>query len=627
MKSLHQLFVGQALSRDALFAVVRIVLLYAIFAGLWILLSDSLVARVFPAPSSIHIASTLKGLVFVAVTSVLLFFLILRLASQGNGSSGGGKGNVGAGGTASAPLRRGLAGGIVLLSGIFILLGAGGILQSLGRHRAEASAHLQSIAQLKVAQIEGWLNERRRDAQMVRGAYVFSEALPQWRKTGDPVLRARLLARLDSICSAMHYDGIWLSDPEGNLLLRSGAPEHVMSDELHEAVRRAVASGQIVVTDLFRDVTSATEHVHLDVVAPLLPAPGEAQAAGVVILRIDVDATLYAFLSSWPIPSDSAESLLFRRDGESVLFLNELRHEKNTALLKRVPLTDTDVLAVRALVTGYRSGGLIEGVDYRGIPVMGVVLPIAGTSWWLVAKADRQEILAAVRSDALWIVIASLLVLLATVSLAVLVYQRRELQHAHWQHHEQAERLRTLQLLDAIIGSSTDAIFAKDSAGRYLLFNNEAARLTGKTQEEVIGCDDRTLFPPEQAKLIMANDHAVIENRKTVTVQEKLTTADGEVMFLATKGPLFDAEGRVFGLFGISRDITKLKQVEDALQRQTGELLARNAELERFNSVVVGRELEMIELKRLVNALSRELGRTPPYPLDFVGSSADGTNP
>jgi PAS domain S-box-containing protein len=46
-------------------------------------------------------------------------------------------------------------------------------------------------------------------------------------------------------------------------------------------------------------------------------------------------------------------------------------------------------------------------------------------------------------------------------------------------------------------------------------------------------------------------------------------------------------------------------------------------ELQRFNRAAIDRELTMIELKRQVNALSRELGREPPFALDFADVPQD----
>jgi PAS domain S-box-containing protein len=308
----------------------------------------------------------------------------------------------------------------------------------------------------------------------------------------------------------------------------------------------------------------------------------------------------------------------------------------------------------------------------------------------------------------------------------------------------QVERLRALGLLDAIAAESSDAIFAKDAAGRYLLFNREAARVTGKSPDEAIGQDDTSLFPPDQAALIQANDRRVMADNRSKSFQEEVSAADGERTFLATKGPLRDETGRVVGMFGISRDITEIKQAERALRSsegrfralveeslagiyiiqgdyfryvnpgfatlfgygspadvidrvrvadlvspadrelvaenlrrrleggardthysfvglrcdglrldvevhgrvfdyqghpaviglllditarkvaeealawQTRELRERNEELERFNRVTVGREMDMITLKQQVNALSRQLGQAPPFSLDFL---------
>jgi len=138
----------------------------------------------------------------------------------------------------------------------------------------------------------------------------------------------------------------------------------------------------------------------------------------------------------------------------------------------------------------------------------------------------------------------------------------------------QAEHLRALNLLDAIAASSTDAIFAKDAEGRFLLFNREAARLTGHPPEAVLGHDCAMLFPPGQAARIKANDQLVMAENRTVTFQEELVTTDGERTFLSTKGPLRDASGKVVGLFGIARDISELKQVEAALRDSEGRFRA-----------------------------------------------------
>ncbi len=207
----------------------------------------------------------------------------------------------------------------------------------------------------------------------------------------------------------------------------------------------------------------------------------------------------------------------------------------------------------------------MEGVDFRGQRVFGAAERVSGTDWLVVAKVDRSEVLAAYWRDAVWIVLAGVLALLATLVGAFLLRDRRALGLVRAEHGEQSERLRALELLKAVTEGSSDAIFAKDRQGRYLLLNRPAREMLGRTADQMLGEDDRALFPPEQAAMIMANDARVIAEGRTITYEETLDTPAGAITFLATKGVLRDSTGAVVGIFGISRDITERKRSERAL--------------------------------------------------------------
>ena len=159
----------------------------------------------------------------------------------------------------------------------------------------------------------------------------------------------------------------------------------------------------------------------------------------------------------------------------------------------------------------------------------------------------------------------------AVTSLLLYVLARRlinqALEYSLREHEARAESRRANQLLAAIVESSSDAIFAKDLEGRYILSNRETARVTGKPVGQMLGHVDAELFPAAQAALIRANDRGVITEKRINTYEEKLSTVDGERTFLATKGPLSDADGHVFGMYGISRDITVRKQMEDQIRQ------------------------------------------------------------
>ncbi|HSB67721.1 MAG TPA: response regulator [Candidatus Methylomirabilis sp.] len=137
---------------------------------------------------------------------------------------------------------------------------------------------------------------------------------------------------------------------------------------------------------------------------------------------------------------------------------------------------------------------------------------------------------------------------------------------------ESAQALReSRELLEAVIEGTTDAIFVKDLTGRYCLFNTAAARFTGKTADEVLGKDDTFLFSPDQAKLIQEGDGTVMADRETRTYEETLVTAQGDrKTYITTKGPLFDEQRNVTGLFGVARDITERKRAEAERETAAG---------------------------------------------------------
>lgn len=123
------------------------------------------------------------------------------------------------------------------------------------------------------------------------------------------------------------------------------------------------------------------------------------------------------------------------------------------------------------------------------------------------------------------------------------------------------------QRMLALMDGTSDAVFIKDLKGRYLLFNRAAGQFFGKSPGEVLGRDDTFLLPADEAKAVMDKDRNVMATGKTVTHEDRVTTADGVCRtFSSTKGALLDAQGVVCGLFGISRDITERNRVQEELQ-------------------------------------------------------------
>lgn len=176
--------------------------------------------------------------------------------------------------------------------------------------------------------------------------------------------------------------------------------------------------------------------------------------------------------------------------------------------------------------------------------------------------------------------------------------------------------------LQAIVDHAVTLVSLRDREGRFLLVNQRVERALGRSRLEILGRRLPEVIPVAAAEAHMANDREVLEKHEPVIAEEYNDEPDGRHWYLTNKFPLFDANGEVYAVGSISSDITERKRLDDALRRQSEDLRIRNQELERFNTVAVGRELRMVELKQEVNELSQRLGQPPPYPIRFTAPAS-----
>ena len=146
---------------------------------------------------------------------------------------------------------------------------------------------------------------------------------------------------------------------------------------------------------------------------------------------------------------------------------------------------------------------------------------------------------------------------------------------------ENAKLVQERDLLRTLIDSLPDNIFIKDRQSRFLTSNLAHVRTLGATRpEEVIGKTDLDIFPAELANQYYGDEQALMESGQPLNREETVVNPHtGDKRWLqTTKVPLRDKNGKVVGLMGINRDITDLKQAEEALRRAHDELEKQIAE-------------------------------------------------
>jgi len=131
----------------------------------------------------------------------------------------------------------------------------------------------------------------------------------------------------------------------------------------------------------------------------------------------------------------------------------------------------------------------------------------------------------------------------------------------------EAERVRQAGLITSLLDSIPDIIFFKDTQGVYLGCNPPFAEFVGKPKNEIIGKTDYDLFDNETARLFRSFDNAMLQQKTSRHNEEWITYPDGRKILIDTlKTPYWASDGSLIGILGISRDITKRKEAEEALQ-------------------------------------------------------------
>jgi PAS domain S-box-containing protein len=145
----------------------------------------------------------------------------------------------------------------------------------------------------------------------------------------------------------------------------------------------------------------------------------------------------------------------------------------------------------------------------------------------------------------------------------------------------------SFDILQAVIEATPDAVFVKDLEGRYVVVNAAAARFLGRRPEDIIGKRDIELYPEETARKFIADDQQVLSAGTALAFEGVATSATGTQAYLVTKGVYRDKAGRILGVFGISHDVTELRQANDALER-TREALFRSQKMEAVGQLTGG---------------------------------------
>jgi PAS domain S-box-containing protein len=161
---------------------------------------------------------------------------------------------------------------------------------------------------------------------------------------------------------------------------------------------------------------------------------------------------------------------------------------------------------------------------------------------------------------------------------------------------------------DSLIKNAPDPIFVSDLEGKILSANDAVYDLLGFRTDEVLEQSLSRFISPAETREFLAALEEVIDRGTTRNARLNPRTASNEVIpTTLNASALRDTDGKAIGAIGILRDMRAYEKVLEDLQESKSELQEKILDLEKFEEVVVGRELKMIALEREIDNLKREL--------------------
>ncbi|MBI4730649.1 MAG: PAS domain S-box protein [Chloroflexi bacterium] len=425
--------------------------------------------------------------------------------------------------------------------------------------RGEVERQLSAIAELKINDLEEWRTERLGDGEVIHHDPA-SAALVQ-RYLEDPEdsqAEGEIRTWLESFQTYGQYDRVRLLDTQGVMHLSVPAGLPPVSSAVIQAIPDVLQTGQPTLVDFYRNEDD--QRIYMSLLIPIVDEMAGNRIVGLVAMRIDPEIHLYPYISEWPIPSTTAETLLVRRDGEDALSLNELRFAENTALTLRIPLADEDNPAVKA-VLGYE--GIVEGVDYRGEQVIADVEAVPNSPWYLVARMDTAEVYAPLQ-ERLWQTALFFGMLFASIGAGLVLFWRQQRIRFYRERYEAAEALReSEERFRTLYENATIGIYRTTPDGHILLANPALISMLGYESFEELSQRDLTAEVYEPGYPRQEFQERIERDGEVRGMEAAWKRRDNSVIFVRESAHVArNKDNQPLYYEGTVEDITERKQAE-----------------------------------------------------------------
>jgi PAS domain S-box-containing protein len=438
--------------------------------------------------------------------------------------------------------------------------------------RDAAHQLLASVADLKVAQIDRWRKGRLADAHILIGTRAVADDILRYLAApSSTAAQAEVRNLMHLLSRGGRYQQVALFDPQLREQIALRPWLRPPGPALRGYLAATQRSGQVTMTDIYVDAADGAPVI--DIIVPIRKASNgaagdpPAAADALLLLRLDPQDFLFPLVESWPGTSASAETLLARRDGDDVLYLNRLRHAHAAPPGQRRPLADSRLPVAKAL-RGERN--FVEGEDYRGIAVVAVLRAVPETTWVMVAKVDSAELYAPVFAGTLRVIFGALATLIIAFLAVLLWWRRYQAEQLGRQLALERDARRLAARLDQVIHASPTVIYSVDPANHEVatFISDNIGAMTGYPPGDFMnlpGAWADHIHPDDRASALAAFES--LQDGRDVAAEYRFRHADGSDRWLQDVArALRDDAGRTIEVVGSLTDVTAAHAAREALR-------------------------------------------------------------
>jgi PAS domain S-box-containing protein len=491
---------------------------------------------------------------------------------------------------------------VIISSGYFWLRG------NQAQTERAAGERLEALAQLKADQVSAWFEGHLSTARAIQALPIVANTVTDLRGgAGD---RVRLTNWLRTLRIANEYVSASLYDGTGALVVSDG-PVIVDHDTL---ARRVIEDGRTVIVD---DLHSHGNTMRLNLWIPL--SNSSARPFAWVLLEIDPRTTLFPTLQDVPLRTPTLEMVLWGRDGDTAVVLNDAADFLGDATRARVLISDTSTVPGVRGILGDTS--MRRGTDHRGRQVFASARAVEGRTWVIVATIDRAEVTAPLTSAAITTTVISLLLMLGAVVAVDALWSRRDLATASRElrlirdREESIEELRVSEARYArVMRGTSDGLWdwEIDTGALYVSPRwREILGLEGQSVRSEVNEFFARVHPDDRDQVNAALDRH-LQHGIPYDVEFRIRHADGSYRWVRDRGEVErPAAGQPRRMSGAITDISGRRAIQESLDRTDRILRVRSA----GNLALVRTTTEQELLQAICDVAVREGG----YRMAWIG--------